>query len=791
MKTAKPPATENGGGGSSSSRRAQPVRQTRINPPRNSSLNRGNSFNDTPAQEKPIDIFPGVNNFTDAISALPKEIVRHFTLLKEVDAKIFHNEGKLFTNLRNALDTPPPAGLFPSFDDASTTTAPTSAPMSVQGSSTGAPPNLAPLSVPSNADSTDLAYSQANLPRRQLFRETSLRLQDMMLALEEKNHVLLTANDALEKQMKRIDTVWPHLESEFSEEAKWGSTTHWAYFENRQAQQQAKTNDKQAERTRREGAATLSAAAEKLAEELAARSSDRKQAIAAKKNAKTQSGEGDADKANEPTKKTHAKSRKAPAEPAAPIGLGITTGTPVAPAPSKRRKVDPAKTNGATPAERAMSTVFGNSTAKPKTTSPRETPVPESGPKKRKALPTSSGQAKKSRTNAANSPSVASSPVIGTFPDPAKANRASPVPLPTAAPPRPVSSRARQNSTQSSAESTRQRRSSVASSKPNGITPDTPDPNQQSNGTKTNPEPKVQKETPIPAPTIAEPIKMETEIPPPAIEPPPSNGNNTKENPTKAVAAATSAAAAEASSTAAEEAKAKEAEETEEKAPEKEPTPPAPEPTPPPAATITEEHREPPKKESVPPAIQPPPPTTNVVKTKSGRASKPSTPAIATFAEAASTTSGTTTRSRPTRNNSDAVASQNSNNGGSTTTTTTTTSKRSHKKGASMSASAASIAAQQAAAAAAAKENSSTSGKNSHHKGEPEDDDDEEDEDEANEEEPRYCKCNGISYGEMVACDGANCQKEWFHLECVGLKVAPKGNAKWYCDECKERLKKR
>ncbi|CAP71861.1 uncharacterized protein PODANS_6_7970 [Podospora anserina S mat+] len=31
----------------------------------------------------------------------------------------------------------------------------------------------------------------------------------------------------------------------------------------------------------------------------------------------------------------------------------------------------------------------------------------------------------------------------------------------------------------------------------------------------------------------------------------------------------------------------------------------------------------------------------------------------------------------------------------------------------------------------------------------------------------------------MVACDGAEYQREWFHLECVGLKHEPKGSAKW------------
>lgn len=388
MKTAKPPAPESGG---SSSRRAQPVRQTRINPPRSSLLNRGNSFPSVPAQEQPIDVFPGVTHFADAITALPKEIVRHFTLLKEVDAKIFQHEGKLFEKLRSALDTPPSTEPpTSSLNDA----AQVSTPISVQNGSVGAPPNVAPI-VAASAD------DPANLTRRHLFRDTAWKLQEMMVALEEKNHVLLTANDALEKQMRRVDEIWPRLESEFSEEAKWGSSTHWAYVENRQAQQQAKTNEK-AEKSRREAVGALTAAAQHLAEEAAARSNDRKQAMAAKKNSKAQVADADVDKGNETGKKTQGggKSRKAAAEPVAPVGLGITTGALAAPAPAKRRKTEAAKaSNGGTSGERAMSTVFGSGTAKPKPTSPNETPVPESGPKKRKALPTSSGQVKKRYVN--------------------------------------------------------------------------------------------------------------------------------------------------------------------------------------------------------------------------------------------------------------------------------------------------------------------------------------------------------------------------------------------------------
>eukprot|EP00761_Pharyngomonas_kirbyi_P004862 gb/GECH01004867.1/.p1 GENE.gb/GECH01004867.1/~~gb/GECH01004867.1/.p1 ORF type:complete len:263 (+),score=72.08 gb/GECH01004867.1/:1-789(+) len=48
--------------------------------------------------------------------------------------------------------------------------------------------------------------------------------------------------------------------------------------------------------------------------------------------------------------------------------------------------------------------------------------------------------------------------------------------------------------------------------------------------------------------------------------------------------------------------------------------------------------------------------------------------------------------------------------------------------------------------------------------------------------EPRYCICNRVSFGQMVACDNTECPREWFHFQCVGLESTPKG--KWYCPDC-------
>lgn len=58
---------------------------------------------------------------------------------------------------------------------------------------------------------------------------------------------------------------------------------------------------------------------------------------------------------------------------------------------------------------------------------------------------------------------------------------------------------------------------------------------------------------------------------------------------------------------------------------------------------------------------------------------------------------------------------------------------------------------------------------------------------ERDKDEPLYCFCQQISFGEMVACDGENCPYEWFHMDCVGLDEPPKGA--WYCEDCSAELR--
>ncbi|WVQ71955.1 hypothetical protein IAR50_001497 [Cryptococcus sp. DSM 104548] len=49
--------------------------------------------------------------------------------------------------------------------------------------------------------------------------------------------------------------------------------------------------------------------------------------------------------------------------------------------------------------------------------------------------------------------------------------------------------------------------------------------------------------------------------------------------------------------------------------------------------------------------------------------------------------------------------------------------------------------------------------------------------------EPRYCYCHRVSFGEMIGCDNDDCPLEWFHLQCTNLTHPPTG--KWLCNICR------
>lgn len=62
-------------------------------------------------------------------------------------------------------------------------------------------------------------------------------------------------------------------------------------------------------------------------------------------------------------------------------------------------------------------------------------------------------------------------------------------------------------------------------------------------------------------------------------------------------------------------------------------------------------------------------------------------------------------------------------------------------------------------------------------------------EDDDGADDKKYCSCQSVSYGDMVACDNESCPYEWFHWTCVGLKSEPVGT--WICPECSNNMNKK
>jgi len=55
--------------------------------------------------------------------------------------------------------------------------------------------------------------------------------------------------------------------------------------------------------------------------------------------------------------------------------------------------------------------------------------------------------------------------------------------------------------------------------------------------------------------------------------------------------------------------------------------------------------------------------------------------------------------------------------------------------------------------------------------------------------EPTYCICGQVAFGEMISCDDPKCDKEWFHVQCVGGAAGRVGET-WICPICTEKRKK-
>jgi inhibitor of growth protein 3 len=51
-------------------------------------------------------------------------------------------------------------------------------------------------------------------------------------------------------------------------------------------------------------------------------------------------------------------------------------------------------------------------------------------------------------------------------------------------------------------------------------------------------------------------------------------------------------------------------------------------------------------------------------------------------------------------------------------------------------------------------------------------------------DDTKYCYCQDVSHGDMIACDNADCAIQWFHWTCAGITSEPTGE--WLCNDCRK-----
>lgn len=336
---------------------------------------------DEPQEQEPPGFFPAITYFADAITALPKEVQRHVSLMKEVEAKVYGPTEALksLSSRILQLPTPPPRHSDPSTQGLLSLTASNSATASLAGSVINGTAPTVDVRMSDGLDGADSHVDeQAELVRRSHFRDLRQLIGNMIVNLDEKNNVMAEANRVLAQQLSRMDSVMPHVEGEISEEARLGSLTHWAYAENRVKKQPAPVND----RARRDVAATTNLAAAAAA----VHDND----IAAARGGTTREGKKsrnnhhvDSDFDDKPATKRGAPATKARREATEQkaTGLGITNGASAI-APAKRRKVE--KATAAPAMERSASNLKNGRGGN---TTPRGTPTAEPVKQRKKPGP--------------------------------------------------------------------------------------------------------------------------------------------------------------------------------------------------------------------------------------------------------------------------------------------------------------------------------------------------------------------------------------------------------------------
>ncbi|CAK4019866.1 Chromatin modification-related png1 [Lecanosticta acicola] len=748
---------------------------------------------DDSGNAQPPGFYPAIQYFTDAIAALPKEVMKQFTLVKEVEAKVYSGNEKLGELIDGLMDQPVPRRKQGTSSAAATTAAQGLMSMTANNSTSGstnasmvngAPGrhNSAQPSMAGSGNGEEVADTEEEGARRSTYYQLRLLTHSLLANLDEKNVVLAEANRVLAQQESRLDSVWPHVEGELHEESRMGSMTHWAYSDNRQKTKAGAPGAA----NRRDVAATnnLAAAASLFHENDIANMREKANREVAREKTKGKRTEPtqDSDFDDKPKKGPKGGKGKAAANAAvAATGLGISTnGEPA----TKRKKTEKGMTVPSM--ERQPSTQGKGKAARE---APRSTPTTEpAGGKKPKSKPGPPPGRKKPPVSAHNSPMLASSPLASNFAQ---------ISVESGAAARPQSARLRQNSTATNLRHERVQeedsssRPASAAGKPNGNAEKTNGRRKVQETTEEHDEPSADDRTAKQLQGASEKLKREdTEIPDAGGErqmPNSRSGSNSRKGSGRQSNVGTPR-----TDTFSGE----------------------------PAAMLrSRSTRSRPGAREDSSSVEPPVQGAGNGRHKRNMSNSHLVKQLAPFNKSPDldrhrnrddiddepdsddrelNNEGPERGDEPPPQEQD-EAQQAVDREPRRSSTRRPISRRNTVNTVRSSPAPNS----RESSSPVSPPSTSTHGRTTTHTSQPpppppppppaaepepepaEEEDDESEHDPDDPDEPKYCYCNRGSYGEMVACDNESCPREWFHLGCTELREAPSEEDKWYCRECR------
>lgn len=373
-------------GSSMATSRRQPTRQARTNPSRNitniqQARSSGLALEDdgVDAQDEAPGFCPALTHFTDSISALPKEMIRQYTGIKEADGKLWKNKDTLEQLITQAMKLPKTYRKAHKSVDA-------------QEIPTGNGHTISQADrLPATHQSSFLTNIQSSVGspdhRRLLLANIKKTVNDMLNPLDEKVLFIQNAVGRLEHELSRCEESYPYIANEVSEEARLGSMTHWALVD--------RTTDKKSTieggRTR---LATTNIAANLDLDAPAGRSEARREAVAARKQ-RNQQLDSDFDDVRVGAKRgISGKGRRAEGSMAANTtgsDLGISNG--ISAGPNKRRKIEkgPTAATSVLMERGATASMFGSNMGSKGSGNSKDTVALDGGKKRGRASAVANG----------------------------------------------------------------------------------------------------------------------------------------------------------------------------------------------------------------------------------------------------------------------------------------------------------------------------------------------------------------------------------------------------------------